>query len=279
MSIVFISYRRDDTAPYAGRIYDRLKEHFGVEQVFMDIDRLKPGEDFVEAIDRTVRACEIAIILIGRSWLTVTDAQGKRRLDDPNDFVRLEVAAALDRNVKVVPVLVGGASMPSVSQLPESLSALARRHAVDISDTRFHSDVDRLIAGLPIAEKDEIKTESPAPVRTTRGSLHWPWVVAIVIGVIMLTIYVVSGPYVTTKLLLPSQSVPPDDLPKPGANIPLIPGPAQIPAGKSDAPTDSLGPYPTMARAEEQVKELRAKGIDSVALRKGDGYYVDIIPP
>jgi len=148
VSLIFVSYRRDDTAPYAGRLYDRLTAHFGKGQVFMDIDHIAPGEDFVEVIDRKVGACSIAVVLIGRHWLTAVDAEGKRRLDDPEDFVRLEVAAALQRNVRVVPVLVAGAPMPKPQQLPGPLAALSRRNAFEISDSRFHADVDRLIEAL-----------------------------------------------------------------------------------------------------------------------------------
>src|SRR5438552_15437693 len=96
-SKLFINYRREDTAPYAGRLYDRLTTHFGEDQVFIDIDQIDPGEDFVEAINRKVSACDIAIVLIGPSWLHATDASGKRRLDDEEDFVRMEIVASLQR--------------------------------------------------------------------------------------------------------------------------------------------------------------------------------------
>ena len=148
MSIIFISYRRDDSAPYAGRLYDRLTARFGKGQVFMDIDHIEPGEDFVEVINRKVSACETAVVLIGKAWLSATDGEGRRRLDDPEDFVRLEVAAALQRKVRVVPVLVGGAAMPRMQQLPEPLALLSRRNAIEISDSHFHADVDRLIGAL-----------------------------------------------------------------------------------------------------------------------------------
>lgn len=148
VSTIFISYRRDDTAPYAGRIYDRLTAHFGDSQVFMDIDQIQPGEDFVKVINSKVSACDVAIVLIGKNWLALTNAEGKRRLDDAEDFVRLEVAAALARDVRVVPVLVGGTAMPRANELPEVLAPLARRNAVEVSDTRFHSDVDRLLEAL-----------------------------------------------------------------------------------------------------------------------------------
>lgn len=148
MSKIFISYRRDDSAAYAGRLYDRLAAHFGPGQVFMDIDQIEPGEDFVEVIKEKVGACSAAIVLIGKSWLSAADSQGNRRLDDPEDFVRQEITTALGRKIRVFPVLVGGAVMPKIAQLPEVLGALSRRNGIEITDLRFHHDVDRLIEAL-----------------------------------------------------------------------------------------------------------------------------------
>lgn len=145
---LFISYRREDTAAHAGRLYDRLSDHFGRAQVFMDIDHIEPGEDFVEAINRKVGGCDVAIVLIGPEWLSLTDAAGHRRLDDPEDFVRMEIVAALQRNIRVIPILVGGARMPRKQDLPEELAPLSRRNALEISESRFHADVDRLIDAI-----------------------------------------------------------------------------------------------------------------------------------
>lgn len=113
MAKVFISYRREDSIAYAGRVCDRLQAHFGKGQVFMDIDTLEPGEDFVEVLERTVSACDVLIAIIGRQWLSAKDEDGKSRLDNPEDFVRLEITAALNRGIRVIPALVGGGSMPS----------------------------------------------------------------------------------------------------------------------------------------------------------------------
>ena len=171
MSLIFISYRRDDSAPYAGRLYDRLTAHFGKGQVFMDIDQIGPGEDCVEVIDRKVGACDIAVVLIGKSWLSASDAEGKRRLDDPEDFVRLEVATALERNIRVLPVLVGGAKMPRMQQLPESLAVLSRRNAFEISDSRFHDDVNKLIQSLESAANTEV---APSGASANVWRTAWP---------------------------------------------------------------------------------------------------------
>lgn len=145
MSSIFISYRRDDAAAHAGRLHDRLVAAFGHERVFIDIDAIEPGQDFGAVIRRTLDGARLVVVVIGPRWLSAADAAGRRRLDDPDDFVRLEVAAALQRAVAVIPVLVGGARMPSADELPEDLQPLALRNAVELSDTRFHRDADALI--------------------------------------------------------------------------------------------------------------------------------------
>jgi hypothetical protein len=162
---LFINYRREDTAPYAGRLYDRLTAHFGAGQVFIDIDQIEPGEDFVEAINNKVGACEIAIVSIGPDWLSVTNASGQRRIDDTEDFVRMEIVAALQRKIRVIPVLMGGARMPTKQDLPEELAPLSRRNAIELSETRFHADVDRLIEAIekPRAMANGEKTTARRP--------------------------------------------------------------------------------------------------------------------
>ncbi len=164
MSGIFISYRRDDTSGQAGRLYDRLAGHFGKDQVFMDIDTLRPGVDFVKVINESVGSCEVLIAVIGKQWLTGTDEKGRRRLDDPDDFIRLEISAALDRDVRVIPALVGGAPMPK-TDLPEALQGLTRRHAIEISDGRFHQDVDRLIEAI----EEVVGRQEPPPVPKPSG--------------------------------------------------------------------------------------------------------------
>ena len=148
MARIFISYRRDDSGGWAGRLYDRLSQYFGRDHVFMDIDTIEPGLDFAEVIEQAVGSCDALVALIGKQWLTITDASGRRRLENPEDFVRLEIATALARNIRVIPALVHGASVPGSSDLPDALKILARRKAYEISDTRFHYDVDRLIEVL-----------------------------------------------------------------------------------------------------------------------------------
>jgi hypothetical protein len=144
---IFISYRRRETAGHAGRLYDKLSEHFGAERVFMDLT-MEPGVDFADTINEAVGECGALVVLIGDEWLTVTDARGRRRIDDPADVHRLEIEAALDRKVLLIPALVQDAEMPTADDLPDPLDPLVRRHAVELSDQRWDYDVGRLIAVL-----------------------------------------------------------------------------------------------------------------------------------
>jgi len=143
-----MSYRREDTAMAAGWLYDRLRERFGASQIFKDVDTIRPGEDFVEKLNYAVGSCDVLLALIGDRWLTVAGADGKRRIDDPGDFVRLEVEAALVRKVLVVPILVDGAGMPNIGDLPPSIAMLARRQALELSPSRFDFDLSRLLRVL-----------------------------------------------------------------------------------------------------------------------------------
>src|SRR4051794_19678564 len=144
MKGIFISYRRQDTAGYAGRLYDRLAGHFGADRVFMDVEGIEPGLDFVDAIERAVGSCEVLIVIIGPGWLA-TDSAGKRRLDDPKDFVRIETGAALARHIRVVPVLVDKAAMPLAEELPADLAPLVRRQAIELSNKYWDATTAELI--------------------------------------------------------------------------------------------------------------------------------------
>ncbi|NBC21236.1 MAG: TIR domain-containing protein [Alphaproteobacteria bacterium] len=141
---IFISYRREDAAGAAGRLHDHLSARFGREAVFMDVDAIEPGVDFHEVLNQQVGACDVLIAVIGRDWLDAVDEDGQQRIADCDDFVQIEIAAALARNVRVIPVLVEGARMPKSEELPGPLKALARRNAAEISHSRFVSDVHRL---------------------------------------------------------------------------------------------------------------------------------------
>src|SRR5690348_2717538 len=160
---IFMSYRREDTAYPAGWLYDRLAGHFARSQIFKDIDSIELGDDFVEVITTAVGACDVLVVLIGDRWLTATGQDGRRRLDNPDDFVRLEIEAALARGVRVIPVLVEGARMPRADELPASLAKLARRQALELSPSRFDFDTQRLLHVLDrtiTRRKDE---DAPRP--------------------------------------------------------------------------------------------------------------------
>ncbi len=162
---IFISYRRDDSEGEAGRLFDDLTRAFGSEAVFMDVAGIKPGADFRKAIDDNVASCGVFLAVVGPTWATITNAEGKRRLDDPNDFVALEIASALKREVPVIPVLVHDAKMPAVTLLPESLQSFAYRNSVELSHARWNSDVALLINALKSYVTP--KSESETPVHAT----------------------------------------------------------------------------------------------------------------
>jgi hypothetical protein len=149
MSLVFISYRREDSAGFAGRLHESLERRLGEGEVFRDVDALQPGQDFVDAINARLLNCKACLVLIGREWLEAKDDAGRRRLEQDDDYVRLEIAAALARpGVLVIPVLVEGVSMPTSLVLPESIRALSRRQAVTLRDETWDTDVDRVAAAL-----------------------------------------------------------------------------------------------------------------------------------
>jgi len=153
MPKIFLSYRREDSEHVTGRIFDRLTDRFGREAVFMDIDTIPFGVDFRKHLDLAVGQCDILLAVIGESWVEARHKEGarlgQRRLDDPGDFVRIEIQSALTREIPVIPVLVGTAAMPREEQLPDGLKALAYRNAAEVRSGRdFHSHVDRLLKGV-----------------------------------------------------------------------------------------------------------------------------------
>ncbi len=149
MGGIFISYRRDDSAPYARLLSDELGERFGQPNIVRDIDTIRPGTPFARAIETAVSSCDALIVVIGKEWLTVKNDNGRRRLDDPEDYVRLEVLAGLRRDdVLVVPVLVEKAQMPSEAELPPELAPLSGRMALEVSDAGWQYQVGQLVEVL-----------------------------------------------------------------------------------------------------------------------------------
>lgn len=145
---IFLSYRREESAPQAGRLYDNLSARFGESHVFMDVDSIGLGLDFAEVIDDAISSCEVLLALIGPDWLRAGCDEGARRIDDPADYVRLEIQAALERKVRVVPILLNGAWLPAAEELPPALTALTRRQALELDDATFRAHVGRLLEQL-----------------------------------------------------------------------------------------------------------------------------------
>jgi hypothetical protein len=145
---IFISYRRNDSAPWAGRLYERLIGTFGDERVFLDVDQIAPGEDFAEVLKRRVSQSDALLAVIGPTWVDARDLQGGRRLDDPLDFVRVEIERAFSENVPVVVLLVQGAAMPVAANMPASLAPLAALPPVEITHANFDEAMLRLISAI-----------------------------------------------------------------------------------------------------------------------------------
>jgi hypothetical protein len=206
MPRVFICYRRADAEAYAGRIYDRLADCFPKEHLFMDVEAIAPGEDFVAAIDSAVGGVDIVLAVIGPTWAIATD--GRRLLENANDFVRMELALALQRNVRVIPVLVGGATMPSAETLPQDLGKLTRLNAVEIRHTRFAADVDRLIEALPGSPPTPSRWQRVSGLTRRAGSgartdrLVWALAIVQTLGVLAALGTAVAAPYRTFYMVM-----------------------------------------------------------------------------
>lgn len=148
MPKVFISYRREDSSGYVGRLQERLRRELGRKKIFVDVDSIRPGSDFAQTIEKSVNTADVILIVIGKEWVFVKNEDGTRRLENPDDYVRQEVVKALISKAKVLPVLVNGAKMPSPDDLPEPLKPLATMSAIELRDTRWDADVKHLIQNL-----------------------------------------------------------------------------------------------------------------------------------
>jgi hypothetical protein len=173
MPRIFINYRRDDSAGYAGRIHDTLASAFGTDSVFIDIDDIKPGVDYVSTIEACIAGCDVMLTLIGHRWLDSQDASGRRRLDDPADFVRVEIERALARHIRVIPVLIGTASMPGQDDLPADISPLATLEAIALSDSRWQYDMSQLVNAIG----------EPLP-RQRESRARWIWAAVAAIAIL-----------------------------------------------------------------------------------------------
>ncbi|MGZ8211470.1 MAG: TIR domain-containing protein [Burkholderiales bacterium] len=168
MGCVFINYRRGDTSGEARALFNELVGMRGKDSVFMDVDAIALGRDFREVVRERIETCDLVLALIGEEWLTAANSAGKRRLDDPNDFVRLEIASALKRDIPVIPVLVQGAPMPTPEQLPEEIRDFAYRNGFELSHTRWESDVQEMIKRLKLADAPKPAATATADVPTAK---------------------------------------------------------------------------------------------------------------
>jgi TIR domain-containing protein len=246
MSGVFISYRREDSSGYAGRLFDILSVHFGEENTYMDLDTIKGGDNFVMVIDEKVSQCDALLAVIGERWLTITGENGSRRLDMAGDFVRLEIAKALERGVRVIPVLVGGAKLPQQQDLPDDLRALSLHQAMDLRDAHFHTDANQLM--------DVLKKTVPnltSPLRKVRSN-RFAWAVSSILAVA-----VVAGGILVFRQIKPAAHPNPDSVvqqPSAPASVPVPSAQAVKPIEADKSRSPNQGPADISGKWKATVK-------------------------
>jgi formylglycine-generating enzyme required for sulfatase activity len=231
---IFISYRRFDSIAYAGRIHDRLVATYGEKNVFKDVDDIPIGQDFRTILTREVSKCDVLLVLIGRTWLDARDANGNRRLDDVDDFVRTEIRAGLRRaNCLVIPMLLSGAQMPQSNQLPDDLRELAYKNAVSVrDDPDFHRDMVRLIDAL---DRYESTVPIPPPPPVSRFTIA-------AAGLLILLVLVAGGITLRTIFQEPTSTPIVSAIPSPTATVPTL---TSTPSPTATIPTLTSTPSPT----------------------------------
>lgn len=240
---IFISYRRQDSQSAAGRLADHLREHLPQVTIFRDVETIEPGVDFVQAIEKALASCGVMLVVIGPRWLTVTDAAGRRRLDDPRDYTRLEAATALGReSVRVIPVLVEGATMPAEADLPEDLRPLCRRNAIELTDKRWEYDVSRLVEtvrkvlGVAADAPRPWSVTQPAAPPLARALGRW----TVIGGVLLLA---VAG-YLLVNGVEEPMPVPGPEMVAGNPNLPAEPS-SPPESGQQAEPPPAVEPVPT----------------------------------
>lgn len=164
---IFINYRKDDSSWNALALYNELQKYFPKETIFKDFNTIRPGDDFVESIQKALSHCNVLLIVMSKNWLEVKDKHGNRRLNDPDDLVRIEISTAIERNIQVIPVLFDNIPMPTSADLPENLRSLPRRQYVEIETTRFEADVKKLAEAI----KELLPPDDPAiPKKEDHGN-------------------------------------------------------------------------------------------------------------
>jgi len=265
---IFISYRRDDTEGEAGRLYDDLVRAYGDDSVFMDVSGIQPGSDFRKAIEQNVGCCGVLLAMIGPEWATITGSDGARRLDNPTDYVRLEIATALARNVAVIPVLVHGAHMPPLEALPDDLKDLRYRNSVELTHARWNSDVALLVTALRsyvhVSKSQQTETvhatipvQLPAPqavqsspkAKKSKAPLFAAIAVLLVLGIAAATYWLFQGDDTSASDPQPVvrensakvPSSPEDSAAKPASNPSSASKGSTAPEGEAIAMADFLG--------------------------------------
>ena len=230
MAGIFISYRRDDSRHAAGRLGDDLAAVFGAPSIFRDVESIAPGVDFEVALDQALANCAVMLVVIGPRWATITDREGRRRLDQPGDWIRIEVARALERNVRLIPVMLEDTPLPDVAALPSELRGLVRRQTLPLSDGRWKGDVARLVETLEripglqrVAAAAPAPTPAPAPAVADKGR-----------GGLWKGVALGAGGLLVLAVLLAE---------------PRGDEPAPVGPGGQDAPTPAPAPAPTPAPA------------------------------
>lgn len=280
---IFLNYRRDDTAGHAGRLFDRLNQRFP-GRVFRDVTGIAYGLDFVEEIERKLASCQVLIVLIGRYWLTLTDEGGRRRLDDENDFVRLEIVAGLRRNVRVIPVLVNGARMPRAAELPEDLRPLTKRQALEITEPDFDNDAARLIHALEEALGEQPRPAEPEPRtepdrKRSRLGLYVGLGAAALVALLVVVVLALNRTP-ETRAGGPTQLTP---SPTPGNKIPMTPSPPPDVAVEKKRPQPSPSvaatptPAPTQGVKSTPTPTPRVETTSSPAARAPAEEYFDAV--
>jgi TIR domain len=175
-SNIFINYRKDDSRWNTQALYNGLLKYFPKEAIFKDFNTIQPGEDFVESINKALEQCQVLLVVISKDWIASKNAAGQHRLHDPVDFVRLEIATALKRKIRVIPVLFDNIEMPQSDALPEDLQPLTRRQFVAVSDQRFDTDVQRLSEAIKAVLDNHtipVATTEQRPARTDKKEISF----------------------------------------------------------------------------------------------------------
>jgi hypothetical protein len=257
---IFISYRHKDTQGEASRLADDLREALPGVQIFRDVETIAPGEDFVVALERALADCSVMLVLIGPVWLEARDAQGRRKIDDANDWTRLEVATGLKRNVRVIPVTCRDASLPGTDELPDDIRDLRRRQAFQLDNDRWRYDFEQLVDKL--AQSEGFKQAQrpaatapvlPAPVAPQRSSIkRWATIIAGVFGVLVVIATLLESD--------PEFDVAPPNGPK--GDGPIVPPPPRSVSDISGVWRSSDGEvYVFQQTGREIAMTLQAQGV------------------